>query len=366
MFDTEPPANQDKQPPYKEDKVREKVKAKLEKVLAKGYIELVDIELVEAMMFMFHMDKGANDICPVYDGTRSDLNESVQAPWFALPTIGSMTRWVIAGAWLADNDYGEIFLNFPLHPYLRKYCGIDLLQLFPELIKEGKDFVIAQWMRNAIGLRGPPYTSVQGCLRAKRHIMGDPKEVGNPFEWDHTELNLSCSKGYDATKPRVMKMQADGDIALEVVQYVDNVGIIAATRELTWLCSSKMAKGLCFLGLQDAARKRREPSRRPGAWAGAMVMMDGKAVCNGVTKECWMKLQAKIRWIGKQLDLSNTFSKESDQEMGENTIESGSSALHFKSLECNVGFIVYVVMPYTSMIPYLKVIYLTLNSWRGN
>jgi hypothetical protein len=74
-----------------------------------------------------------------------------------------------------------------------------------------------------------------------------------------------------------MKMRADGDIASEVVQYVDDVRIIAATRELAWLCSSKMAKGLCFLGLQDAARKRREPSRRPGAWAGVTVMTDGKA-----------------------------------------------------------------------------------------
>jgi hypothetical protein len=52
--------------------------------------------------------------------------------------------------------------------------------------------------------------------------------------------------------------------------------------------------------------------------------------------------------------------------MGENTIESGGSGLHFKSLECNVGFIVYVEMTYMSMIPYLKGIYLTLNSWRGN
>jgi hypothetical protein len=53
------------------------------------------------------------------------------------------------------------------------------------------------------------------------------------------------------------EMRAEGDIALEVVQYVDDVRIIAAFRELAWLCSSKMMKGLCFLGMQDAARKRR-------------------------------------------------------------------------------------------------------------
>jgi hypothetical protein len=90
--------------------------------------------------------------------------------------------------------------------------------------------------------------------------MGDPKEVGNPFKWDHIELNLPCSKGYYATKPWIMKMRADSDIASEVVQYVDDLRIIIATRELVWLCSSKMAKGLCFLGLQDTARKRGEPS----------------------------------------------------------------------------------------------------------
>jgi hypothetical protein len=169
-----------------------------------------------------------------------------------------------------------------------------------------------------------------------------------------TSSYICLEKGYDATKPWIMKMRADGDIALEVVQYVDDMRIIAATRELVWLCSSKMAKGLCFLGLQDVTRKRREPIRHTGAWAGATVMTDGKVVCKGVIKERWTKLQAKIRWIGKQLDLSNTFSRESDQEVGENTIASGGSGLHFKSLECNVGFIVYVAMTYMSMIPYLK------------
>jgi hypothetical protein len=127
----------------------------------------VDIELVEAMMFMFHVQNGPEHVRLVYDGTRLGLSESVYAPWFALPTINSMSWWVIAGAWLADNDYGEMFLNFPLHPDLRRYCGVVLTQLFPELIKDGKGSVIGQWMRNAMGLRGLHYCSVQGCLRAK-------------------------------------------------------------------------------------------------------------------------------------------------------------------------------------------------------
>jgi len=45
----------------------------------------------------------------VYDGSKSGLNEVVYSPWFPLSMVDSMVRWVIAGSWLADNDYGEQF-----------------------------------------------------------------------------------------------------------------------------------------------------------------------------------------------------------------------------------------------------------------
>ena len=35
-----------------------KVQEKLDKVVAKGYIELIDIKFVEAIMYMFHVAKG--------------------------------------------------------------------------------------------------------------------------------------------------------------------------------------------------------------------------------------------------------------------------------------------------------------------
>jgi hypothetical protein len=40
----------------------------------------VDIELVEAMIFMFHVQKGPEDIRLVHDRMKSGLNESVFAP----------------------------------------------------------------------------------------------------------------------------------------------------------------------------------------------------------------------------------------------------------------------------------------------
>jgi len=104
IFYSDHPSNQSRQPPYNDDEVKAKMKPKLQKVIDKGYIELTELKLVEAMMFMFHVPKGEKDIRMVYDGSKSGLNEALYAPWFSLPTIGTMVRWVVAGAWLVDND----------------------------------------------------------------------------------------------------------------------------------------------------------------------------------------------------------------------------------------------------------------------
>jgi hypothetical protein len=152
MFDADPPTKSDQQPPYEDEDIRTKVKKKLDKVLCRGYIELCGIKFVKAMMFMFDVPKGPTDIRMVYNGSKSGLNKALWAPWFSLPTIDTMSRWVIAGLWLADNDYGDFFLNFPLHADLQKYCGVDLTQLFPELKGEAACILVGRWLRNVMGL----------------------------------------------------------------------------------------------------------------------------------------------------------------------------------------------------------------------
>ena len=365
MFNSKAPRNRDRQPPYEDEATKEKVKAKLQAVIDKGYIEITDIELVEAMMFMFHVPKGETDIRIVYDGTKSGLNDALYAPWFALPTVDAMTRWVTAGSWLADNDYGEQFLNYPLHPDLRKYCGVDLSQLFSD-DKEGKPCVGA-WKRNAMGLKSSPYNSVQASLRAKRLVLGDPKDPDNPFAWDSVSLNLPGMEHYNPTKPWILKTRKDGLHAADICQYVDDVRIIAPTEELAWLCSSRMAKGLCWLGLQDAARKRRSPSRDPGAWAGATVSTERGVETKGVTQARWNKVKDRVRWIAKQIGMEDEFSPLTYGTLAERMAKDGDAPtghIHFKTTESCVGFLVYVSMTYSSMVPYLKGIYLTLNAWR--
>ena len=176
--------------------------------------------------------------------------------------------------------------------------------------------------------------------------MEDPKDEGNPFAWDRIELNVPGSQNYYSSKPWIMKVRKDGKLASGVAQY---------------------------LGLQDAARKRRDGSQKPGAWAVAVISTLFGRIFKGVTQERWEKTQRLVRYIGKALGLRDEYTKdeEADELMSKMGYFSEKSEdglerqfLHFKALESAVRFLIYVAMTYTSLIPYLKGIHLTLNSWR--
>ena len=163
----------------------------------------------------------------VYDVLKSGLNDSLQASWFALPKIDTMTWQTLTGTWLADNNYGDMFLNFLMHKDLQWYCGIDLTQLFPKLIEEGNDCVLICWLQNAMGLKLLPYHCVQGALRAKQIVKGNRRDPKNTFQLDHIEENLPCSKIYNASRPLSLKVQKAGDVASDIVQYVDSACTLA-------------------------------------------------------------------------------------------------------------------------------------------
>jgi len=195
-----------------------------------------------------------------------------------------------------------------------------------------------------------PISSSAGGTTGQAGCPRHDKE--NIFAWSYVELNLRGSSGYDPARPWISKRRADGRIAGDISLYVDDNRKTAATQEFAWRASSRMAKTCGWLGLQDAARKRREPSVHPGAWAGSVVHVEDDAVYKLVTQELWDKTKAKIDWIWKEV-----------QE-----IRAGIKTDHmdYKTLESYRGFLIYVAQTYTTLVPYLKGIHLTLDSWRPN
>jgi hypothetical protein len=97
----------------------------------------IDIGLVCSLISFFEVPKGLTDIRIIYDGTKSGLNETLWAPWFPFPTVDSLLRSMEPETWMADNDVGEMFVNFVFHKSVQSLCGVDLTKYFPEGIPAG-------------------------------------------------------------------------------------------------------------------------------------------------------------------------------------------------------------------------------------
>lgn len=74
-------------------------------------------------------------------------------------------------------------------------------------------------------------------------------------------------------------------------------------------------------------------------------------------------MQEKVSWLGKQVNLTNKFSKDNGLS-GNKEGRPGRDVIHYETTESVVGFLVYVSQTCMMIVPYLKGIYLTLNLWR--
>ena len=95
-----------------------------------------------------------------------------------------------------------------------------------------------------------------------------------------------------------------------------------------------------------------------------MIATDGDNVTKSVTQERWEKTQNKIRWLGKQVKLWDRYTLDTYKSVDPSCESETGERIHFKTTESFVGFIQYVASTFTCLTPYLKGIYLTMNSWR--
>ena len=73
------------QPPYDNKGAQAKIKAKLQqRVVYKGYVELVDIEYIQSLMYMFHVPNGGKDIWMVTETFLKDRKKKPAEPGIAM------------------------------------------------------------------------------------------------------------------------------------------------------------------------------------------------------------------------------------------------------------------------------------------
>ena len=95
---------------------------------------------------------------------------------------------------MRDQDLGEMFLLFHLHPNTVKFTGVDLGPL-----EFGAKDCAQRWMcwtRNLMGFKASPYNSIGMYLVSEEIIRGDQHDTTNAFQWTTILLNLPGTKGY--------------------------------------------------------------------------------------------------------------------------------------------------------------------------
>ena len=325
----------------KDRATREAMEEKWIKIISRGY---VGTGPVISLTGSFPVPKGDDDIRMVYDATRCGLNEVLWAPNFFLPTIDTTLRHVDSSSWFGDIDFGEQFLNFSLHPSLRQYAGIDVtgikdllkgIDQVPASLWKGKGRAFLRWERCLMGLRSSPFNAVRATSWAEDIIRGDPLDINNIFRWDRYILNLPGMVTYNPSMPRGYKWDDNYQgLASNFETYVDDIRSSGRSEVLCARTSRRIASIFNFLGIQDAARKRRFPSQAPGVWCGARTVAENDGLYTGTTQIKWDRGKSIIsEWLKEFL------------EKGE---------LNRKDMLKGRGFLVHLSRTYPGMNPFFK------------
>ena len=339
----------------KDPDTRDRVRRKVNGVRGRCYIREGGVKSTTGF---FDVPKGESDIRMVYDATKCGLNAALWTPNFFLPTIDSILRNADERTWFGDIDLGEMFLNYWLDEELRPYAGVDVTLLGERSIRpdgtiefqetNSKKTLWERWERTLMGFQSSPYICTQAFGWCEDFIRGNPDDhEGNPLAWERVVLNLPGLQGYQPTKPWVFRTKFDGTMAAFFGTYIDDIRTGDGSETGCRSTTRRVASRVNYLGQQDAPRKRRPPSKKPGAWSGAMCeSIEGKGLFVTCSQEKWNKAKGIV-----------------DGRFREVVVEEASS-LDYKSLEKDVGFLVHMSRTFPSIFPYLRGIYNTLNGWR--
>jgi hypothetical protein len=261
------------QPKVPDADIRNQMRKKLSKIRDCGYVKP---GYVKSLFKFFTVPKGTSDVRMVYDRTASRFNNGVWVLGFGLPTVETLLRGTGPGTWIVDLDIGEMFLNFMLAEDARHMVGIDISQFFSEEMKEGKLTSWEIWMCCAMGLKVSPNHAIRALLHVEEFLLGNPLNKVNPFHTSGVKLNLPGTESYDLTIPWFSLMQFDDLLASILATFVDDERVHAASKKLAWNCVHQIATREAYLGIQDAARKRRPPSQkcRGLGWINSMDQQD--------------------------------------------------------------------------------------------
>ena len=317
------------------------VNEKLRKFLQRRYVIPCPKRDIRVPIVYFPVKKGEDDIRMVWSETEQGVTETIFAPRIFYPALGTLLRRLPNDSWIGDFDIGEQFHNFCLEKKERPCHGLFL----PKELHDEFHAEAGVWGRLPMGNRSSPRAAARMTQRAIEIAKGDPKDKKNPFQFEVVLLNLPCDPDCDPSLgTRVIKLDSEGKVAADILICADDGRGFGRSENHATEVIRKCCMVLEFLGVQDAKRKRRHVSQRPGAWSGGAVFSDQGTVRSFLPQARWDKAKHYIVKLADELKISGRFETK-----------------HFLS---GRGFMVCVSMTCDFVVPFLKGFHLTADAWR--
>ena len=253
FFTSKGSSSRRRQPPLKPDE-KAILRKKLLKFINKGYLA-PHVGRIDSLIKYFAAPKGVidgvvQDWRIVFDAGANELNECAWAPSFCLPTVNSLLRITDEETLMRDQDLGEMFLLFHLHPNTVRFTGVDLGPL-----DFGSEDCVQRWMcwtRNLMGFKSSPYNSIRMYVISEEIIRGDRHDTTNAFQWATLLLNLPGTKGYRPALAWISKRRNDESLASDFVCFADDLRITGQGSQRVREAGHAISSHQSFLGIHDA------------------------------------------------------------------------------------------------------------------
>ena len=145
-----------------------------------------------------------------------------------------------------------------------------------------------------MGLIYFPLISLQLVIDTKFIAYRNSNNPFNPFQWSHSKLNQPGYKSYTPKLTWVMKLRSGGHLESEVFIYTDYGHVIAQSELVCWQAANIFCCICNLLGIQDAYRKRTEPSLTPVPWWGTVTHTSRNEVVITAKEVKWGKTRILV------------------------------------------------------------------------
>ena len=129
--------------------------------------------------------------------------------------------------------------------------------------------------------------------------------------------------------------------------FVDDSWSVAAPQKLARYPNHRIETVMCYLGLHDATKKRRSNYKKPGEWTGSITLdLENVGLYVAISEKKWGRAKETI---------CNLLEKFNDDDH--------STENDLKDMEWKTGFLVHLAMAYQLVMPCMRDLYLTMNSF---